>query len=49
MFALTAVLAAGCQSWHDSLSQQHFTADFLNIAGMFEGNPITVLGSSWTP
>ncbi|MEV6770829.1 MlaD family protein [Nocardia sp. NPDC051030] len=23
---------------------QHFTADFLNIAGMFEGNPITVLG-----
>ncbi|GAB4589934.1 MlaD family protein [Nocardia sp. IFM 10818] len=23
---------------------QHFTADFRNIAGMFEGNPITVLG-----
>lgn len=29
----------------DAVGQtQHFTADFLNIAGMFEGNPITVLG-----
>lgn len=29
----------------DAVGQtQHITADFLNIAGMFEGNPITVLG-----
>ncbi|WP_405134148.1 MlaD family protein [Nocardia sp. NBC_01388] len=29
----------------DAVGQtQHFTADFENIAGMFEGNPITVLG-----
>lgn len=29
----------------DAVGQtQHITADFLNIAGMFEGNPVTVLG-----
>ncbi|MEV6068223.1 MlaD family protein [Nocardia sp. NPDC052001] len=46
----TAALAVGSCSIvplgvKDAVGQtQHFTADFLNIAGMFEGNPITVLG-----
>ncbi|MEV0102351.1 MlaD family protein, partial [Nocardia sp. NPDC050789] len=42
----TAVMVVGgCASAPDPLGgAQHFTADFLSVAGVFEGNPITVLG-----
>ncbi|MFF0489094.1 MCE family protein [Nocardia sp. NPDC003482] len=44
-----ALAAGGCSvlpaSVQDAVgSSTHITADFRNIAGMFEGNPITVLG-----
>ncbi|RDI62986.1 MCE family protein [Nocardia pseudobrasiliensis] len=46
---LAALAAGGCSvlpvSVQDAVGNtHHLTADFRNIAGMFEGNPITVLG-----
>ncbi|MCX4096483.1 MCE family protein [Nocardia sp. alder85J] len=49
LLALTAVLAGSCSLLPGSVRDAvggttHLTADFRNIAGMFEGNPVTVLG-----
>ncbi|WP_019932052.1 MCE family protein [Nocardia sp. BMG111209] len=49
LLALTALVAGSCSlvpgSVRDAVGgTTHITADFRNIAGMFEGNPVTVLG-----
>ncbi len=42
---VAALLATACSSVPNPVTHRtHITADFLNIAGVFQGNPITVLG-----
>ncbi|NEW37710.1 MCE family protein [Nocardia cyriacigeorgica] len=42
---IAVLLTAGCSSVSNPIApRQHFTADFLSVAGVFEGNPVTVLG-----
>lgn len=42
---MTALLTAGCASAPNPMAHKtHITADFRSAAGVFEGNPITVLG-----
>ncbi|BCK56111.1 MCE family protein [Nocardia wallacei] len=43
--SVAALLTVSCASTSNPIAHStHITADFRNIAGMFEGNPITVLG-----
>ncbi|MVU77192.1 MCE family protein [Nocardia sp. ET3-3] len=45
LLTTTALLVGGCSAFTNPIAgTQHFTADFLSVAGIFEGNPITVLG-----
>ncbi|MBF6136964.1 MCE family protein [Nocardia otitidiscaviarum] len=43
-FAVATLLTTSCSSPSSPIGQKRITADFRSIAGVFEGNPVTVLG-----